>query len=245
MKVVFSIVSHGQRQMIDQLLSSLDEYLQFDGINLKIIVRDNLSENLDFNKSNLDIKVVENRKQCGFGANHNLTFCEFPCDYFFILNPDLLFIENFNLEEVISRVGDNVYAPTLLDVTGSKHVNFRAYPSLINLLRRRFGFKESPREHGGWVSGAFMALKWKHFANVGGFDENFYMYVEDCDLCYRLQHYGCNIVVDELLNVIHYAQKSSHHNIRAFSWHVRSLLYLWFKQGVTRILKTKCGKYIN
>ena len=45
------------------------------------------------------------------------------------------------------------------------------------------------------MSGAFMALKWKHFANVGGFDENFYMYVEDCDLCYRLQHYGAILLL--------------------------------------------------
>lgn len=245
MKVVFSIVSHGQSQMIDQLLSTLDKYLELDGVELKIIVRDNLSENLDFQKSKFNIKVVENKKPYGFGANHNLTFCEFPCDYFFVLNPDLVFTEKFNLEAVISRVCDNVYAPTLLDVTGAKHSNFRAYPSLMNLVRRRFGLEKYPSAQKGWVSGAFIAIKWKHFANVGGFDEYFYMYVEDCDLCYRLQDYGCNIVVDELLNVIHHAQKSSHRNIRALSWHVRSLLYFWLKQGVTRMWKAKFGKYIN
>lgn len=242
MKIVFSIVSHGQKNHISKLLKSLDSYLVTKDIDLTVVIRDNLNENLSFTSNKYNIRHVANQTPYGFGTNHNLTFCEFPCDYFFILNPDLIFIEEVNLDVIINQIEDCLYAPMLIDDSGNEHVNLRSYPTPMNLLLRKMGYENSANVRAAWVSGAFMAVKWQNFASVSGFDERFHMYVEDCDLCLRLQRIGCEIFEDKSFKVIHQAQRSSRKNLKAFLQHLQSLFYFWMKTIVWKLLKIKVGK---
>jgi hypothetical protein len=59
---------------------------------------------------------------------------------------------------------------------------------------------------------------------VGGFDERFYMYYEDVDICRRLWGQGWSIVLQPAAVVIHDAQRASHRRLRHMRWHAASAL---------------------
>ena len=77
-----------------------------------------------------------------------------------------------------------------------------------------------------WINGACMVLPRSAWEAVGGFDESYFMYCEDVDLCLRLRLAGLALVRAPV-QVLHDGQRASHRRVRAFGWHVSSLLRLW------------------
>lgn len=65
------------------------------------------------------------------------------------------------------------------------------------------------------------------YRRIGGFDERFFMYGEDFDVCARLALAGQKIVIAEQLRAIHEAQRASHRDVRHLWWHMRSLAKVW------------------
>ena len=61
------------------------------------------------------------------------------------------------------------------------------------------------------------------FGKLGGFDERYFLYYEDVDLCGRLRLRGHEVVLNPKAQVIHHAQRSSHGNLRYMAWHLRSM----------------------
>jgi len=61
-----------------------------------------------------------------------------------------------------------------------------------------------------WVLGAALAIRRDVFAAIGGFDESFFMYFEEVDLCYRLWQFGWQIHFAPVTNVMHIREASSH-----------------------------------
>jgi GT2 family glycosyltransferase len=72
----------------------------------------------------------------------------------------------------------------------------------------------------------FMLLRREAFEQVGGFDERFFMYCEDFDLCSRLRLAGWQLQVIEA-PVLHMAQRASKKSLRPLLWHLRSLMQVW------------------
>lgn len=75
-----------------------------------------------------------------------------------------------------------------------------------------------------WCAGSFMLIHALSFLNVNGFDQKYFMYCEDIDLCMRLKLSGVDLYYTPHFDAIHYAQ---HENRRiftkAFRWHIRSI----------------------
>jgi hypothetical protein len=65
------------------------------------------------------------------------------------------------------------------------------------------------------------------FRSVGGFDERFFMYCEDTDLCLRMQLAGWRVRYVSDVQVVHAARRHSHRTVRYMVWHVASLMRLW------------------
>ncbi|RZL54348.1 MAG: glycosyl transferase, partial [Variovorax sp.] len=78
-----------------------------------------------------------------------------------------------------------------------------------------------------WIPGLFMLFRTEAFARIHGFDERFFMYGEDFDVCARLALSGWKIQVAEGLRARHEAQRASHSSRRHLWWHVSSLLRVW------------------
>jgi N-acetylglucosaminyl-diphospho-decaprenol L-rhamnosyltransferase len=70
----------------------------------------------------------------------------------------------------------------------------------------------------------FMVFNRAVFDQVGGFNERYFLYYEDVELCARLQLAGLRVVVKPGAQVVHHAQRSSHRNLKYLRWHVGSLL---------------------
>jgi N-acetylglucosaminyl-diphospho-decaprenol L-rhamnosyltransferase len=73
-----------------------------------------------------------------------------------------------------------------------------------------------------WVAGIFMFFPSQVFTEMNGFDERYFLYLEDVDLCSRLRLAGYKIVLDPRVLVIHNARRDSHANWQYFKWHIFS-----------------------
>jgi GT2 family glycosyltransferase len=78
-----------------------------------------------------------------------------------------------------------------------------------------------------WIPGLFMLFRSDAYRQVEGFDERFFMYGEDFDICARLRLAGWKLQIAEQLQARHDARRASHRSKRHLYWHVTSLLKVW------------------
>ena len=79
-----------------------------------------------------------------------------------------------------------------------------------------------------WVAGMFMLFPHEVFQNIGGFDERYFLYYEDVDLCARLTLANYRILLCSTVSVVHDARRSSHKNLRYMRLHLTSMLRFFF-----------------
>ena len=97
MRVLISIVSHSHSELIVRLLESIDKYVSSKAHKLQIVITENVHCKIDYN-CKFDLEVVHNLNSKGFGHNHNATFEHHGSDIFIVLNPDIVFFEQFNID---------------------------------------------------------------------------------------------------------------------------------------------------
>jgi N-acetylglucosaminyl-diphospho-decaprenol L-rhamnosyltransferase len=245
--VVFSIVSHQQLQLVDLVLSDL---YCVRSVKFKIVLTINVKENEDILKKHteLPIMVIRNAHPKGFGSNHNSAFKLINGDFFVIINPDVRLeadyigklISNFSCE----RVG--AVAPVIITQDGFVEDSVRPFPTVFNLIERYFrkqirhrysGRRESVKAV-DWVAGMFVVFRGAVYESVSGFDESYFMYCEDIDICARIKSAGYRIVVDENIAVIHNARRASRKSFRHFYWHLVSM-WKWLARTKSH-LKAEC-----
>lgn len=161
----------------------------------------------------------------GYGAGANLGAKEATGDVLLICNPDLVVEQGAlgPLTSVLDTTPDvGAVGPQILNADGTRYPSARAFPSLsasaghafVGLFTERNpwtrSYKQLDRELGSdgaeevdWVSGACVALRREAFASVGGFDEGYFMYAEDVDLCWRLRRAGWRVLYEPAATVVH------------------------------------------
>jgi N-acetylglucosaminyl-diphospho-decaprenol L-rhamnosyltransferase len=150
--------------------------------------------------------------------------------FVYFLNPDTELLPNslwtlYRAIEADDRVG--VVGPQLLYGDGLRQSTRRRFPGRLtgffestwlgrswpdNPWARRYHVADWPdnvRQDVDWLVGAAFIVRWSALAQVGGFDEGFFMYSEEMDLCKRLKEAGWRIVYDPGSIVIHYEGRSS------------------------------------
>jgi GT2 family glycosyltransferase len=75
-----------------------------------------------------------------------------------------------------------------------------------------------------WVAGMFIGFRRDAYARVGGFDERYFLYYEDVDICRRLRSHGYKVVYDTTVSVIHEARRASRRDPRLMGIHAASAL---------------------
>jgi GT2 family glycosyltransferase len=245
-----SIVSHGQASLVNALLCDLEKLKCAKSFQVTIII--NISENLsslDFPFS-FPISVIKNKQPKGFSANHNFAFRHAPFSdqrkYFIVLNPDLRIINDIftPLTQILNnetKIG--VIAPLVKNPEGFLEDSVRKIPTPRRLFKRLFSNFEnydldslSAFSEPDWVAGMFLAFRTETFELVGGFNEKYFLYCEDVDICCRLWLCGFSVRVDLTHSIVHDARRESRHNIKYMRWHLSSLVR-FFLSSVYR--KTK------
>jgi GT2 family glycosyltransferase len=251
---------------LERCLSSLDG--QDDGLALEAVVVDNASE--DDSVAMVErrfpgARLVVNERNLGFTAGNNRGIRHTSGRYVMFLNSDTVVTEGALAALVAyadTRPDAAVFGPKLLNTDGSLQFSCRSFPNLgtgffrntpLGRLFPRNRFNEdylltswdhaSPRDV-DWVSGSALMIRRNDLLDLGGFDEGFFMYCEDVDLCYRAHELGRRVAYFPGAVIYHHIGRASDqvptrmtfefhrsmyrfyakHYRRATPWHVRPLI---------------------
>ena len=236
MNIVFSIVNHNHEKYIYNFLKTLDKNLRvLKSFKLHIIITNNLKEKKwYFNSIKFTISEINNHVSLGFGQNHNKAFknLEKKCDFFCIVNPDTYFFEKLDVKKIFLNLKKNkIYSPLILNEDKTVADFFRKDIGIFSLLQRKlFKRKKEDIKNYDWLAGVFLIFNYKLYNKLKGFDERFFMYVEDCDICFRARKKGYKLKILENFKIIHVAQRNSQKSLKYFFWHLKSLFYYFFKK---------------
>lgn len=149
-----------------------------------------------------EVIVIENKENLGFARANNLGIVAAQGRYYLLLNSDTIILPG-TLDELIS-VADlhpdvGVISPKLLNVDNSLQESWASFPSLFSELlgqnfRNRRPVPGVPSAYDvDWVSGACMLVRVKMVQEVGSLDEDYFMYSEETDWCFRIKKAGWKI----------------------------------------------------
>jgi len=237
--ITLSIVSHSQQELVKNLLNDIEKYASD---NIKVIYTLNLDEQecLDISSFSFPIQIIKNTKPKGFAANHNQAFklCETP--YFCVVNPDIRFQTNpFSfLISALQHYHADLVAPKVLSPSGLIEDSVRYFPTPLSILRKLVCRDNAtdynmnmPILNPDWVGGMFMLFSSKAFRSVDGFDERYFLYYEDVDICRTFHRRQYKILFLPNASIVHDARRASHKKLKYFNWHLRSMLRFFIKWG--------------
>lgn len=231
-EITLSVVSHRQNAMVNLLLQDLDRVCAG---RIRLILTENLPDATPLATAGLSCpsEVISNTEGKGFGANHNAAFARCDSPYFCVCNPDIrLPADPFPalLESLADRHA-GAAGPLVRSPEGGTEDSARKFPTAAALLKKLFVEKRAPdyaTDRGplevDWIGGMFMLFPSAAFRAVGGFDEAYFLYYEDVDLCRRLQAAGKPVVYDPRSVVVHAARRASRRQARLALHHVKSML---------------------
>ena len=225
--VTVSIVSHGQLELILPLLEQLNRLSApcIDTVLLTVNIPE--PDLLAGTHWHFGLQRIDNATPKGFGANHNAAFRHCETAWFLVLNPDMRFDSDVLAPLVAqARPASALLTPRILEPGKSAPEQHRAVITPLEILLRRRESYAKPSVP-SWIPGLFMLFRSQAYAQIRGFDERFFMYGEDFDICARTQLAGWQIQVAEDLLARHDAQRASHAQTRHLYWHLCSLLKVW------------------
>jgi len=232
--ITVSIVSHGQLALIRPLLDQLARFSH--AMVEKVVLTVNIPEPdlLAGGQWGFPVERLENAAPKGFGANNNQAFARCDTPWFLVLNPDIRFDADV-LAPLLARAAPDagLLAPRILEPGKERPEPHRTLITPLEILtRRRPGY--APPAVPDWIPGLFMLFRAEAYAGIAGFDERFFMYGEDFDICARLRLAGWRLQIAEDLLARHEAQRASRRDLRYLRWHVGSLAKVWLSGAFWR-----------
>lgn len=236
--LLVSVVSHGHGEQVQALLEQLAR--NSAAHIARVVVTHNVPEPALREPANgwpFQLQLVFNSRPQGFGTNHNQALHGAQEPFVCVLNPDVALIagqEPFEaLLQAASLPGVGCAYPQQVDKLGLPQDCERETPTPLALWRR--WVLRRPQRRVDWVNAACIVLPLPIWQTVKGFDEAYFMYCEDVDLCLRVRLAGGRLQRAEA-RVVHAGQRASHHQFWHLLWHVSSLLRLWRSPTLWRTL---------
>ncbi|MDJ0702266.1 MAG: glycosyltransferase family 2 protein [Leptolyngbyaceae cyanobacterium MO_188.B28] len=220
-RVSIILVNYNGSNVVLNCLKSLRQYLV--SVPYEIIVVDNCSTDKSadlIEQTFTDIKLIRLDKNLGFGAGNNLGVKNASGDILFLLNTDTLFKDDIlprllSLLESDQHIG--IVGPRLLNADGSfqlstaEEIGIMGEFRTLKQVRKYRNSKERTElaiafgqtQTVDIVVGAALLIRKVTFEKVGGFDENFFMYFEESDLCQRVRDLGLKVVYTPEVSLVH------------------------------------------
>ncbi len=229
------IVNFNVKHLLENCIRSV--LISSRNINIEIVIVDNNSfdGSSEYIRSKFgeceNIHLIESRTNLGFAKANNLGLKDASGKYILILNPDTILkedtinkcIEFFEHEKKIGALTCKLILPNgKLDLACR-----RSYPSSSVAFYRMVGLSkifpkskifgkynltyldENSTYEVDAICGAFMFMRKDLFESLNGFDEDYFMYGEDLDLCYRIKNAGFKIFYFSGTSIIHYKGEST------------------------------------
>ena len=224
------IVNYNGRKFLQECVQSV--FLYCKGIDLEIIIVDNNSTDNSLDLVLLKdsrIKVIKNQENLGFSRANNIGIKESKKEYILLLNNDTILLDPldvlFEYIEKQERVG--VVSIQMVDKNKQYRCSTGYFPNLLNIILFRFMYhrftknqlKSTNFEKVQWVEGSFLFIKREMLKQVNGLSNEYFMYLEDVDLCKRISDNGYDICFCPKLRYIHFGGYTNHR----FSMHLASM----------------------
>ena len=238
----------------EQLIKAINSFLNTD-LKVKLYLVDNSSNDdlKELEKIDNRVEYIFNNANLGYGSAHNIAMRKSIEDdslYHVVLNPDIYFeagvLEKlFDYMEQKSEIGNVL--PQVLYPDGEVQHLCKLLPTPTDLILRRFIPSKSWKEKrndlyelrfSGYdkvmnvpsLSGCFMFLRVSALNEVGLFDENIFMYLEDVDLNRRIHSKYKTIFYPEV-SIVHEYAKESYKSKKLLMFHIQSAIYYFNKWG--------------
>ena len=248
MQISISIVLFNTKKKTYEKLIKAITNSKLDNFLIYIIDNSNKeNKNSIFKKSN--IIYLHNKKNIGYGSAHNIAIKQTKFPLHLIVNPDIFFSSD-SLKKLMRIMEKNpnysAIMPNIKYPDGRDQDLLRQLPTPLDLITRRFApnllkkiyflkknrFPNKKDKHmvAPFLSGCFMLCKTASLKKIHGFDERFFLYMEDIDLSRRLFNEGHTIYVPEV-TVYHEFKRKSYINLKHLILHVISAIKYFNKWG--------------
>lgn len=237
---IYDVEKHLQKYA-ENILSLQKEFPEIKDI---IIINNNTKKKIRKNKALnglRNLKVIENKKNVGYGKACNQGMRIAKGKYMLILNPDVK-IDGNSLKRLVSEFEKNkkakIVSCKLVNEDGSLQYSCRRFPTFRALIARRISVpfahifrneldkydmrdydRKEPKKV-DWVSGALMLMKGKKY-----FDEGYFMYFEDIDLCRSVG----GVYYYPAVSAVHKAERASARNLKLLLSHISSMMHYFRK----------------
>ena len=201
------------------------------------------------------IKYIFNNSNKGFGAGHNIVLQKLieeneKSEFHLMINADVFFEEN-TIEKIIAYMRKNSdigqIGPRIYESNGEINRSCRLLPTPLNLIFRRFFPVKSIVEKMDYsyemkwydykstievpiLSGCFIFIRTDILKDIGVFDERYFMYMEDYDLCRRIGK-KYKVVFYPKVNIVHEHGKASYKSRKMMIIHIKSAIKYFNKWG--------------
>lgn len=220
------IVNYNGQKYFDACFKSIKDILS--NIDYEIIVLDNCSQDdsaLYIKDNYPEIILIESKINLGFGKGNNEAVKYAKGTNILLLNNDTILLDTLdkplgllNSDSTIGAIGINMISES------KKYINAAGnFPNIINLFWMKYTFLISREFRTGlfskeeytvdWLTGSFLLLRKDVYQRINGFDEDYFLYVEDVDLCKKIQKIGLKRIFLTRFSYIHFVgfNKSKNH----------------------------------
>lgn len=217
------MVSYDQSRWLPRCLATLQEHAA--SLDLDVVVVDNGPHEEVGELPGARVIRVENR---GYGNANNVGLAASDTPWVLFLNPDTEFLDGSLaalVESLESRPDVGIAGVRQVDASGALTPTMRSFPSALRTLGDALGLERLPsrpdwlgeRElrldryeqefEGDWTIGSFLLARRNALEAVGGFDESFFLFSEETDLCWRIHRDGWRVVHIPDVTIRHFEQE--------------------------------------
>lgn len=254
MKFSIIIINYKTKELTANCLNSL--FILPDSQGKEIILIDNASndgsiEYLEKEFGN-KVKLIKNEINLGFAGANNQGAAIAAGKYLIFLNSDTIVKEDIfqNIDKLFSldeKIG--IISPRLMmENNEPQPTSFGRFPTLWRLITRE-GLRKPKIKPGtknievDWVSGCCLAIRQSIFKQLDGWDEQFFLYYEDVDLCKRVKKAGYKVVVNLESQITHLGGKSLALNKERKKYYYEAQDYYFMKHyGIIISILVKIAK---
>lgn len=194
-----------------------------------------------------DVSYLPTGKNLGFGGGHNQVLPLLDSKFHAIVNPDII-LESDALGALMDFMQDEsvgMCVPKLMNEQGELLAVYRRELTVFDMFIRMFlkkGFKKRQAYHTmqdmdytkvfdvPFAQGSFLVIRTELYKKLGGFDERYFLYMEDADLCKRVNEVSRLCYCPDAA-VIHKWEKGSHKSKKLFKLHIKSMISYFRKWG--------------
>lgn len=250
-KVSACIVAYGGYEEVVKAASSVLSYTK--EVDLSLYVVDNASPDGTGDKlaaawPDGQVQVIRRKENGGFGTGHNTVLPLLNSRYHVVVNPDIA-LDTDAIGALCHWMEEHpdvvMTTPRLRFPDGREQYTAKRAPTFLALLARqlRLPFLKSVERHYlmqdedltqpqviDFCTGSFFVVRTDVFREMGGFDESYFMYVEDADITRKAQQYG-KVMYVPVTYVYHAWHRDANKKWRNFWMQIRSMFHYWHKWG--------------